>query len=80
MKKNVSVMFLVFLFGVAPILPAFNTAGTLGGWGKTYDGWVLWPVEPRGLPPPAGEHLTISDKLFMREILQRNTRIHIGDG
>lgn len=36
MKKIVSVMFFVFLFGVAPILPASNSPGTLGGWGKTY--------------------------------------------
>jgi sporulation protein YlmC with PRC-barrel domain len=36
MKKIVSVMLLVFLFVLAPILPAFNTAGTPGGWGKTY--------------------------------------------
>ncbi len=37
MKKIVSVsLIVVFLFVLAPILPAFNTAGTPAGWGKTY--------------------------------------------
>ena len=38
MKKIVSIMPLSFLLLLAPMLPAFNfnTAETLGGWGKTY--------------------------------------------
>ena len=49
MKRIVSVMFLVFLFGAAPILPAFNTPGTLGGWGKTYKLSKLNKFEVRNL-------------------------------
>ena len=54
MKKIVSVMLFVSLFVMAPMLSAFNTAGTLGGWSKTYRLSALNKSEVRN---PKGEIL-----------------------
>ena len=49
MKKSATLMLLLFLFFLTPNLSAFNTADTLGGWGKTYKLSTLTKSEIKNL-------------------------------